>query len=300
MPRLEAAARLRDEQILRVASVDDRLGRNREHRPARHVEVHGPEHAGPQITAPVGDLHTHAHGAGLGAHRGVKELHAPGDDASGQPGELDARCLADAYPRHVVLVDLGDEPDRRQIRDREQLTARLHVAARDRAAPDHGAVRRRTDRDRALRLARARDLVDLLRRHAQQFEALPRVVRHAAGQALVRVHGRGRAPGGRRARRPAARRQELLLGAEHVRAVDRRQRLALGHATPGLGDEQVLDPAGETRGDRRQPALVLGDHARRGQLVTQAAPHDRRGLEPGELDAFGRQLDRRQAGRRNR
>ncbi len=300
MARLEATSRLRHEQILRVAGVDDRLCRNRQPQPARQLQVHGPEHARPQVAAAVCDLHAHAHGAGLGAHRRIEELHAPGDGASGQPGELDASCLADAHPRHVVLVDLRDEPDRRQIRDRKELAAGLHVAAGDRAAPDHGAVHRRADRHRPLRLAGARDLVDLLRRHAQQVEPLSRVVGHAAGQALVRVPGRGRAAHGRRGRRPAARGQELLLGAEHVGAVDRRQRLALGHAAPGLGDEQVLDPAGEARGDCRQPALVLGNDARGGQLAAQAAPHDRRGLDARELDAFGRKVDRRQTGGRRR
>ena len=107
-----------------------------------------------------------------------------------------------------------------------------------------------------------RQRVDLGPRDAQQLQPPARVDRQSALRGRV-VLGGGRLARRRRLRVPASCRQVLLLGAEDVRAVDRREDLSALHVPPRLGDEQLLDPPREPHGDHGEAALVGGDDARR-------------------------------------
>src|SRR5205814_7251618 len=75
--RLEAAALLGHEHVLRQAGVHDRLPRDDERLERLRVEDDGAVHAGPQAQLTVLELNARAQRAGVGAHRRVGEGYLP-------------------------------------------------------------------------------------------------------------------------------------------------------------------------------------------------------------------------------
>ena len=113
---LERAGRALDDHQVAGAAAEHGLLRQRE-RVARHrhVERHVGVHAGAQRQAGVLQLDGDGHRAGPLVEVGVQVADEPGVGPSGQIGQLDARPLADAQRRDLVLEDLDVDPDGRQV-----------------------------------------------------------------------------------------------------------------------------------------------------------------------------------------
>ena len=288
------AAFLGDEEVVHLSRVDDRFRRGHQAGGAREIEVDGAGH--PRLEARavaidlVLELEPHAQRPAAGVDDRIDERNLPGVRLARRRRQLQPRLLAHVDAREVLLVDLGGHPDPGQVGHLEQHRPGLHGDPRHRALGDDVAVDGRADRDGLDGLARPQDLVDLLARDPEQLQPATGVRIQARREPVVLV---GR-PGVGAV--PAARNEHLLLGPEHVRAVDRRECLAAPHPLSRLGDQELLDPAREPGVDLRQPALVRADHADRPQLAADLLALDRRGAHSDELDAFGGEVHRGQTG----
>ena len=105
------------------------------------------------------------------------------------------------------------------------------------------------------------------------------------------MSGWRRLTGTGRLRVPSPRRQELLLGAQHLGAVDRREHLAALDPLARLGDHELLNPTRKADRDLGETALVGRDDTDRAQSVAEGGALDLRRSHPDELDALGRQVD---------
>ena len=88
----------------------------------------------------------------------------------------------------------------------------------------------------------------------------------------------------------------LLLGRDHVRAVDAEQRLAGADLLADVVDVDLLDEARELEAHVVHPRLVHRDPAHRSPAPADRALRHRRGAEPDELLALGIDPHRGEAG----
>ena len=308
-----------------LALVDDGVARDRNRGFAFAGEdLHAGEHFRLEHSGGVVDGRPHQQAARGGIERGrhIGNLGREGAIRIGQDGEIDR--LADAHHRRLGLADIGDHPDGRQIADDENGVA--GAAADILPGPDLALDDRPADRgidgrgrvDRALGL----EFGDLLVGLAENAQPVARRFQRHIGGAHIVFSGVERALGLlhflerdglalveqalplvvdlREIERRAGFVQrgrgadEVVLRLHHVGGFDREQRLPRGYDLAGL-DEQLGDPAGIGREDRRGAVLVDGDlafgHVFGAECLLLAGFHcQRRPLRGGRIEQPPRPL----------
>ncbi len=161
----------RDEHVLRASGVDDRVARHGERRGPRQLEDRVAVQARSQRAPGIADRESHPKRARPLGERRVQEVHARRERLTARGGELQARRAADADGGHPGLRDLGQDPDPRQVGNREERRRRIHGRPdTDPAVDDHAAARGDQGHE-PLGLAGLFDLGDLRLGHAEHGEA---------------------------------------------------------------------------------------------------------------------------------
>ena len=115
------------------------------------------EHAGPQRAARVGDDDPGARGAGLLAHGAGDDVDpAARDDPRGPLDQRGGRLPGGADRRQVGVLQVGPDPDLREVADDEELLAGLDVLAGVGVPLEHRPGARRADRHLAAERVRRR------------------------------------------------------------------------------------------------------------------------------------------------
>jgi len=132
------------------------------------------KHAQSKLRAGIRDVDTRLGRSGGGTDLGIDVAHPPRQDNVRIRFRRHARRRANADTRKVLLVDIGDDPHRRQIDDCEHLRGGIHVhAGIGHALGDDAADWRRNRGDGADVLPR-RETIDGGCRQAEQLEARSR------------------------------------------------------------------------------------------------------------------------------
>ncbi len=251
------------------------------------VDRHVGEHLGLQLPLRVVELDAHLHGPRLLVDGGVDVRDGAVPDAPGPVRKRHGRLLPEGEARQLVLVDVREHPDVREVEDVEERVGRRHLHAVVRRAGRHVPRDRRVDRQGADRLAVLLDPLDVGGRDLPEEQALAR--RGEQVPAALR--------GGRDARRAERlrrleREEVLLLGRVELGAVEEREDLTLLDVLAGEVGGHVLDVGVVPRVDVVDPRLVGGDAARRPDRGRERRPCDDDGLEPEETLPCGRRWSR--------
>lgn len=177
--------------------------------------------------------------------------------------------------RELVLVDLGLEPEHREVRDAIELHRRLDVAAFQDLALEHRAADRGPQDESFPRLTGFLQMLDLVFGHAPQLQPPA----GGRGQLALRVaFGSGlHAP---------QRDQVFLLRRQQLRAVDLDERISPAYLASDEIDVDRFDPAADPGMDAGQAGLVRLDDANRADRHDELIAGDLAGADADELLAI--------------
>src|SRR5579864_480732 len=156
----------------------------------------------------------------------------------------------------IAFENIGDHPNSAQIADRIEFGLWRSLLTRERIARDDITARRSIQRDSALRLASLFELVDLCLAEIPQFQASAR----GADERIAVVGGFGQRAALQNATGLESE-QVILLGGEHLRAVDGQQPVAFFDARAHEVDEDLFDPALHLGMQADHAGLILRDLA---------------------------------------
>ncbi len=248
--RQEVAARLRQHGVIAILRAQHRAARQRQRGLRLGLHRGVGIHARAQNAAGVGEAQARGDGAGLRVQRGVEKVQAPIPIPAGVGRKLELHAVAQAHPRHLVVVQRHIDPDPIQIGDLEQAILRRDIAALANIERRHHPALGRQDGNVAHRLARGLQLLERSLGQAQQQQAL-----FGRGQQTLAVGMTvGRAG-------LLARNAVFLLRAVQLGRVNLRQHLTARHRVAHGTHLEMHDPAGEARGDGGDAVLVHGHGA---------------------------------------
>ena len=198
------------------------------------VDAHIGIHVGLERLVRIVETEAYGERAGTGIQVGIDVLHLAFPHPAGQEGQAHLGRVPHVGPVHLLLEDLGQQPDRGQVGELHHLRGRLHVHPRPHLERGHDAVLGRAEFDGLHHLPRPPQPLDLVLGHAQRDEALARGGKQdlvAAAHAL----------------------QVLLLGVDQRGGIESVEKLALPHPLALGLHQQAFDPAIGARVHVHQP-----------------------------------------------
>jgi len=276
-----------DEHRLSIAGIEHGVGRHRQLRRRRNAELDVDEHVGLHSHAGIGCVQANLQCAGHGIDLRLDVIDLGRQRGPGSIGECHLGVAADLDRHDVGLEYVSHDPHMAQVGDRVQVAVGRDSLIREGLPFRDEAAHRRLDGDAPNRLTGAKHLFDLtvaqipelespLRRFEQGF-----AVRRGRRERIA-VHQVARAGG----------QQELLLGGEHLGAVDGEHRLPLGHRGAGKVHEDLLNPAFDAGVNVADSRLVGSNLADRADRATRPADADGRELDTDDLLALRRNFER--------
>ncbi len=253
--------------------LDHRVRRYRQHVLADvRIEVNGGVHPRFEAQVRIGDGQSHAIRPAPLVDGWIDEADPAHHVDAGIGGDLDVCLGAFTHELEILLEHVAFHPHRREIGDSVETHPRHHLLPLQHLLLQHDAVHRCHQRERLRDRAGFFHSGDLVRRDVPVSQTparrLERRLGVAPGFAGRRVDLGCQAPG----------REQLFLGRNQHRAVERQERLAASHRLARRADVQLLDEPIDLRRDVRDVGLGCLD-----------PPH--RSNRPGERFATNRRID---------
>jgi hypothetical protein len=280
--RLEATLSELHQNDLARAAVDHRRDRHGQHlAPGGHRQLDLGEHAGFEQHSRIAQFDADRNAAGFRLERRIDVADGPLENLLRVGVDLDPGRRTGFYHPDVLLEDVGDHPDRRQIGHLIERFTRHETHALHGLLLGHDAGNRRAEAERAPGVSGTGQGLELLVGDVPVFQAREarrsQLLHAAAGFAAGRVQRFRRMRG----------EHVFALGRDQFRAVDFKQHLALADHLTGHIDLQALDVALELGGDRILAAFVGLDATDRTNDPVERAQADGLGSDAELLNLFG-------------
>ena len=166
---------MRENRVRFGSGVDHGFLRDGELMTAGGLENHGHIGFWLELQPRVAELNPHLGAARLGIDLGIDERHFPVERAGGLAvRELDLRVLSDLQALQLVLEDLPEHPDRRQVGDLERAHLGADVLPGKRIPFEDNAAERRIQGQRLAWLSGPFEFGNLIVTDVPQLQAVTR------------------------------------------------------------------------------------------------------------------------------